>query len=680
MTPFLTIVFFGTLLWFGWEVSRFIFRENRIEHLSGLAALIGLSLYTFCTNVVGIVLRSTDAFYIVALGSLVLAVLLAVGRRRAWFGPEPALVWGSTRWGIAALCFALFLAISVGYISLRHPVDGAIMRAPTAVTIAQGNVPPVQIFNPSEPLRYHYAPDLLAAATAKVTGMSIFPAYDLQRAIFSGGLFLLAFALVLMFFPGGYAVAFWGALAMLYAGSLSFLNIFSGVSGLYAVYLGNQEVAAPFKFISDIIIGGNFTLPTINAVVTLHWGAMAFALLLLAAYIYMYLLRSHGSDIRRVLVFVVGGLVLALQALVAEPYFAVFCAALVVVPLGVYVGTRAWARTKKILVTSALLLLIAVPVAYVQGGLLYAAVAQILHLHSDIIANEAVMFTSADDNLSLFKLGTPLTLYDGTQVYNLHFLADFVLLLVLLVPALVFLFRRQFEWAVLMASLVLMCFLTPFVVDSDYWVQGIVMVRFFNPINMLAGLVIGVFLGYLYSHARDRWHRVAIAAIGFVLIAQGLFTHAVWATLGYPPGGPLNPDAALLAPRGSMVADAYRWVKDHTLANSLFFIVNGELECGNSGAPNCLFIYNTGRMAPTYQHQGVGGDSSVETSSPEKADLFRATSMTCDVAALRELGFSYLFVHERWPVGLEKKCLIHKPELVYKNQEGERFVRIYKLP
>ncbi|MBI2065513.1 MAG: hypothetical protein HYT68_00370 [Candidatus Zambryskibacteria bacterium] len=680
MVFFLSISYFSTLFFFGWQVSRSILNENRFEYLITFAGIFGIGLYVFFINIMGLFIPIQTVFYLVLLVFLLFASTCFLARRLQIFGDQRSLEWSvSAPWRKALLFSVLFLTLSVGLISFRHPMDRASTREPTAATIAEGNFPPVEIFNPTDPLHYHYAPDLFAAATHKTTGLPLYLAYDLERAILSGVLFLFGFLLVLLFFPGQFFVAFFSSVSMMYAGSLVFFNTFSGIPVLSRLILG-QSISAPFKFVSDAIIG-IYTTPVINSVVNMHWGAMALALTLAVTYLYFYLLNGEKEG-RRMTAFFAVGFIFALLALVSEPYFVVLSVVIFLFPF-VSIFKKDQMNVKRIFATSFFLLAIALPVAFFQGGLLRPAVVQQLYPPAVGKAYDSILYTSnpTSNQTHSFRIGTPWLLYDGKPVSDPRFLAEFILLLAVLVPALFFLFKQRFQLALFLTSLLLLFFFIPLFVASDLPDLATQLVKFFNPVPLFGGLVAGWFLTTSYLRAQKTPLKGFLLFLALVFMAQGLWTHAVWLAFGNPPGGIWNPNAKIFAQVDTPEAVAYTWIKKNTAADDLFLIIkDNHFDCGVYGTPNCLFVFNTGRMAPTFTIESNTEIAVAGASSQDKATLFSEVSKNCDSGILQELRYHYLYVDDQWSKGMEAMC-IKKNELnlVFQIREGEKFIRIYKI-
>ena len=682
MTIILAIAFFSTLFFFGWQLSRSILNEHRIEHLIAFAGIFGIGLYVFFINIMGLFIPIQTVFYLVLLVFLLFASTCFLARRLQIFGDQRPLEWSvSIPWRKVLLFFALFLTLSVGLISFRHPMDRASTREPTAATIAEGNFPPVEIFNPTDPLRYHYAPDLFAAATYKVTTVPLYVAYALERAILSGALFLFGFLLVLLFFPGQFFVAFFSSISMMYAGSLVFFNIFSGISGLYQKFILGQNIQAPFKFVSDAIVG-EYTTPVINSVVNMHWGAMALALTLAIVYLYFFLLQRENKS-HFIAAFLAGGFLLALLAIVSEPYFVVLCIIIFIFPFfSFFKGDSV--NVKKVFVTSFVILAIALPIAFFQGGLLRSAVIQQFHPSSDERAYDSILYTSSTTSISThsFKVGTPWLLYDDKPVYDSRFLAEFILLLAVIVPALIFLFKQRLELALFLTGLVLLFFFIPLFVASDLPDLAVQLVKFFNPVPLFGGLAVGLFLATRYLRTHKPLLKGILLFLAFVLMAQGIWTHTVWSVFGNPPGLTWSsPNAKFFAQVDTPEAAAYAWIKKNTTIHDLFLIIKDtHADCGAYGAPNCLFIFNTGRMAPTYKIESDTNTTVAGVPAQDKFALFSEASKNCDAGILRELHYHYLYVDEEWREGMEAMCIKkNELDLVFQVREGEKFIRIYKI-
>ncbi|MDO8621535.1 MAG: hypothetical protein Q7R31_04640 [Candidatus Levybacteria bacterium] len=681
MVILLTIAFFSTLFFFGWQMARWVLNENRIEHLIAFSGIFGIGLYVFFINIAGLFIPIQTVFYLVLIAFLLFASACSFCRQLGILGDQKSLEWGIDAWWRKILLFsALFLTLSIGFISsFRTPMDLDAIRVPTAATIAEGNFPPVEIFNPTDSLNYHYAPDLFSAATYKITGMPIYHAYSAQRVILGGALFMIGFLFIELFFQGQFFIAFGSAVMMMYLGSPVFLKVLNSIPVLYHKFILGEDVHAPFKFITDAI-SGKYIAPMINSISTVHWGALTFPLMIAVVYIYFFLLEDRRSMGRKIPLILAGGFLLAILALASEDNFAVLCTVIFLFPFALFLRGGV-IKAKKVFITSFLLLLVAGPIALFQGGLLNAALVQQLQLSSADTADKAVLYTKNQGNTQLFKIGTPWILHDGKPVYNSRFIVEFALLLIVLIPSLIFLFKWHFDLALFLAGLLLLFFSIPLIIDSSVPIMAEQFGRLFLPIPLFGGLVIGLALTSFYQRVTRPMLKAGLLLLTFVLVAQGLWTHTVWLALGNPPRT-WNPNAKFFAQAGTVEADAYDWVKNNTTIKDSFLIFRASgIDCGVSGVPNCLFILNTRRMAPIFTHYwSMGVYAELETSAPEKALLFDTLSKTCDPIILKELDYSYIYVDQNWPKGMEERCARNnKLDLVFEGSEGTKFVRIYKI-
>lgn len=662
-------VYIAILFFFGWQFSRYILCENRIERLCALSGILGVGLYSFFINIAGHFFIIQETFYWV----LILFLLISLTCLVLWHlnkTHEKPTIWElNPKWRMVLFFAAIFIFFSVLWISFNHPMDLAAVRVPTAVTIAGGNFPPVEIFNPSNTLNYHYAPDLLAAATHKVTGMPIYLAYNVQNAVLSATLFLVIFFLAELFVQNS-RIAFLSSVTAFYAGSLIFLKGLAGIPVLYAKYVTGEN--ASFKFVSDAIFG-EYSAPAINSIISLHWGAMAFSLMAAAIYLYFHALKQDES-VRRMASLGTCGLLLAFLALTAEPYFAALLFAIGIYPF-IILFAKLNMDVRRVSASSAIVILISLPVALLQGGLLPTALMQALHISGS--AGTAILYTQPEAGQDLVKIGSPFTLHDGKRVYGKEFITEWILLLGLLVPALAAMIKRRLPSAIFFLGLFLPLFFVPLIVDSDFQVHARHLGRFFYPLFLFGGLIAGIFLATAYQNSQRPFLKKALGMLFILLIAQGIWTHSVWLLFGYPPKGEVNPNSKFFAEAGTVEAFSYTWVKTNTDIGDTFLIVKDSYPgCVPSSVPNCSFILNTGRMAPIFI---LEGNAELETSAPEKAALFNKIKEDCANDIVWKLGYRYLYVDNEWPAGMEEKCLASNDlDLVFEKKDDSKFVRIYK--
>jgi hypothetical protein len=664
---FLAIIYFSILFFFGWQLVLYFLKENRIENLIGLSGIFGIGIYVFLINAIGYFIPIRIVFYLIFLLFFIISIVLF------YFNRSKSLEWGiDKKWRKILFGVTLLLVIISGLISFRLPLSlGDRLQAgsmPTAATIAEGNFPPIEIWEPERPLVYHYAPELFSAAIHKVSGLPLYLAYDFQNAILIGILFLLGFILVKHFCNNNFK-AFVSSLLMLYAGSLVFLKGINGIFSLYNKYILYQYVYAPFKFVFEMI-DTVFSKPTLKNMLEIPWNALSFPLMIAVIYLYFYSIgHKQGKKIA-----LLNGFLLALLALSAETYFAVFCLILFIYPFIFGFVNRDWITAKRFLMISFLILVIALPIAFIQGGVLES----ILRLNPDLSATEYYFTNQIDKVFKINKtpwlLNTRFGEGNWLPIYHPKFLIEWGLLLVLLIPASFFLLRKYSPFSLFLTISLAIFFCIPFLIN---FIKSCNMERFFYPVNLFGGLMVGLFLGSLYLSVKKIWSKRFILFIIVVLMLQVIVFQALFLFIGYPPGV-WDASDKIFVQSNSFEGKAYYWIKRNTNINDYFLILKEE-DDDKDFAPNYRFILNTGRIAPIYayhwqDYQAGNLPSFFETS------LFKKIRKSCDFSAIKNLNYNYLYVDNNWPRGFEERCLANSDlTLVFKAEEGDKFVRIYQV-
>ena len=660
----LAIIYFFILFFFGWQLVQYLLKENRIEHLIGLSGIFGVGLYIFLINAIGHFISIKIVFY------LVLLLFFILGLGLLYFNRAKSLEWGIDRkWRKILLGAFLLLVISSGIISFRWPLDLQGAGTQTAATIVEGNFPPVEIWNPPNPLNYHYAPELFSAAIHQVTGLPLYLAYDFQAAMLVGILFLLGFILIKRFCHDNFK-AFISSLLMIYAGSLIFLKGIAGMPILYNLYVLHQEMFAPFKFVGDAI-SSEFSIPALRNMLTVPWTPLAFPLIMVIIYLYFYLVDQKANKI----IFPLGGLLLALLALVAETYFVVLSLILLIYPFAFGFLKKDWQKARSSLLVSFLILLVALPLAFLQGGVLTGVLAKLSSGEYYIAPGFNI------DAGGLFKIHkTPWLLsYNQQPIYDPKFLFEWGLLFILLIPGFIFLFKRHFQFGLFLAISLIAFFSVPFIITFNNPVSDGQLPRLFYPVNLLGGLVAGLLLGSWYLSVKKTWLKGGILFITIILMAQTLLFQLLFLSIGYPPGTWNGADKIYVKP-DSFEGRVYQWVKTNTSIDDYFLIIKKDSEyAGSSVTPNHEFVLNTGRLAPIYAYTwpDYQAGNLLVSSDP---NLFKEVRENCDSAVIKSLQYSYLYVNEKWMEGMEEKCLANNDlELKFEAGEGNKFVRIYKV-
>lgn len=662
---FLTVIFFFALFFFGWQLAQFFLKENKKEHLLGLGGIFGLGLYIFFVNALGYFIPIKIVFYLVWFLFLVLGLILF------YFNKSKVSEWGiDKKWKKILLGTTMFLVVSSALVYFRYPpvVHGP-GGLPITATMASGNFPPVEIWNPNHPLRYHYTLELVSAGLYKMTGLPIHLANDFQVAILAGLLFLLGFSLVKRFFYNDNFGAFISSLLMIYAGGLVFLNGLKGIPVLYNLYLGHQEISAPFKFVTDSI-NFSFSGPVLNNVIRFTWGSLLFPLTIVVIYLYFHIIANRQKS-KMVILFC--SLLFAVLALAAEVFFSVLWLVVLIYPFIFGLMKKDWVQAKNFWSVSFWILLIATPLAFIQGGFLRSVL--------DAVGSRLADFTGFGRGLFNVNKVVQFSEYyesEGLPIFRPEFYAELGLLLVLLIPAFIFLLKKNFPLGFFLAIFTLVSFsiaafvpLGFFIYIADvfhYFVRMGEMWRFFFTLNLIGGLAAGLFLAHLYLTSKKIRLKRAALFVAAVLMLQGLLFQLVYLSIGYPPAW--NASAPYYARLGSFEQRAYNWIRENTTINDLFLITEKNCNYTSSFTPNYRFVINTGRMAPIYAYHCL---------FPEN-DLFKKIKENCDPSAVKDLRYSYLYVNKDWIYGLEEKCLANNNlELKFKAGEGDESVRIYKV-
>ncbi len=668
---FLTIIYFFALFFFGWQASRYCLKEDRIEYLLGLSGIVGMGLYLFLINGLGSFLPIKTVFYLV----LILLVILGISLR--YFNKTRPLRWElDKKWRKILLGVTLGIVVITGLIAFRMPLaTGERLQGggmPTAATMAEGNFPPLEIWEPPRPLVYHYAPELFAAATHQVAGLPLYLCYDLQKALLMGILFLLGFMLVKSFCPNNFK-ALVASLFMLYAGGLVFLNgLINGLFVLYQKYILHLDLIAPFKFIFEVF-ESSFLIPVFINVLDAPWVSWSLTLILTLIYLYFYNIEDKQKKAKVVLM----GCLLSLLALNGEFYFVVFSVSLLIYPLIFGFVKKDWSKVKQFLIISCLILIIALPLAFIQGGVLKS----FLGLNPKVSATE-YYFGSQFNNAFQFNFKPWLLKdYSGKNnwlpVFDPRFLIEWGLFIILFIPAAVYSLKKYFQTNSFLLFLTVSFFCLPLFINFLPNFDN--MDRFFFPVPLIGGLMIGLFLANLYFSDQRKWFRIALFVLVVIFAAQTLFFQLLYLTIGYPPKVWNAASQTFVSNNHLLAGRAYNWVKNNTTINDYFLILKQVDDDGTAALPNHKFVLNTGRLAPIYAYHWHDYQSGKPLPFFESI-LFQMVRRDCNSLALRELNYSYLYVNEQWPRELEEKCLSNNNlKLEFEISEGEKFVRIYRI-
>ncbi|MBU1102262.1 DUF2298 domain-containing protein [Patescibacteria group bacterium] len=666
------IIFWGVIFAFGFELARFVLRGAAKEICVALAGFLGIGLYVFTVNILGHFFDIRFIFYAVLVLFLGCAAF-------SHFKNKSAVGWGiDGKWRKIIFGTAVIISVVSFVVDWRHPLAGDQLTSasmPQAETIASGNFPPQAIWLPPYPARYHYGSMLLAAAIKKTTGAPLYSGYDLQVGFLAGTLFLLGFILIKRLL-GDNKKALAGSVLMLYAGSLTFLKGFHGISLLYSKYFLHQNIAAPFKFVFDIV-SPLLAYPPVKAMTDFPQYALAFVLMLGIAYLYFF--TPAGPD-RKKIIFLCG-LLLATLALFAETFFAVFCGLLLVAPF-LFLFQKNSHDFKKYLGDSAFILLIALPISFLQGGVMTHYLGMDGH---NLMLHETYGYTNLDLMKGGFEISWRpwfyLTRLGGPDyklgIWEPEFIMQWGLLVALVAASSVYFIKKRKRGFLLITTAFFSFFILPLFVLFP--VEPVTTERFFLPASLFGGLIVGAFLADIYFFpGQKRWLKLTSIFLGLTLVVQAALFQLIYLTIGYP-SLKFNNTADYYAQKGSFEYPAYEWVKKSTTIKDYFLKIE---VISRQFAPNLKFVLNTGRLAPVYAYTLAASPYNL-TAAPINifsSYAFRELQKTCRADLLKTLNYSYIYVDQDWPTGLEEKCLANSNlEPVFKASDGEQFTRIYKI-
>jgi len=666
---FKSIVFWGILFSFGYQLSKYLFKKSHIEVSIALSGLIGLGLYVFLINAIGHFIAIEITLYLVLLVFIIVYVVLYFINR------SKNLKWGiDKKWRKILLITVLLLIASTFIVDNRVPFaddQTSLSCVPSAATIAEGNFPPMAIWMPEYPFRYHYGSHLFAAAIHKTTDIPLYMSYDVQVSILMGILFLLGFILIKKITENN-KKALIVSFLMLCAGSLYFLKGIKGIFILYNKYILYQDIFAPFKFVLEMITP-SFSRPPFVWMIIFPTNALSFVLIIGIIYLYFSSQKENNKKI-----ILLNSLLLATLALFSETFFAVFCFLIIIYPFVLGLIKKDWLRAKIFLTISLLMLVIAVPIAFIQGGVLTHYLGRDGHdleVHQtygyiDIELIEQGFEINKEPWVLIARLGENNRLL----IYGLEFLLQWGLLLILTLISVVYFWKKKSKYIIFLELSFFVFFLIPFFIIFPLELGS--MKRFFYPANLFGGIIIGLFLFDLYFKKRNLGHKLfkkIILFIVVVLIAQWMVFQLIFLTIGYPPAKWNNADK-LFVKKDSFEAESYQWVRENTKINDYFLIFKPHDYYIKE--PNLKFILNTGRIAPVYTYRTMEDDP---IDIPE-SHAFKELQKNCDKKLIKYLDYKYLYIDENWPEELKDKCLINNNlELKFETIEGDRFIRIYKI-
>jgi hypothetical protein len=621
----------------------------------------------FFVNLASYLIKPPLSFWLVFLLFLISGLILFKYQKRKSSQPEERekFLFSSKQIKIVLLV-AFIIALIQGLIALRtlERDDSQPWHIPSASLMAHGNFPPRDPTGPLAPLAYHYAVDLFSAILYSTTGLPYWLGYDLQTALFSFLIFLLAFILIWQFWPN-----FWqalvGAFGLLYAGGLNYLTVFPFARVLYQKFIGGMPIDHPFKLLSSIP-SGKLTNPLIDRIFN-HSPAFGFTVILVILLLFLLFLQRKISWPRFALI---GGLIFGFLALCQEIYFVV----IFIVLVGIFLAglaKRIWQRfslkkptkpfNRDFLLGLLFFLLIAAMLAYWQGGVL-SHLERFMPLFS-------LKSEPSQGDLTHNIVSSPEAKFTFGKI-----LINFGFPLLLFLPAIFFLKKRvPKEFFFLLFFVPLISFLSPFIV---YYLYPRELLHFFYLASAFFALVTSLYLVKFYFELKPKKHWLWLIKLVFILmVLNGLIFQLVYLIL---PLGKISKERQVLfaaypkEPMSSLEKRAEFWISKNTDITDWFFVA--DLEERPYTSINQHFVVLFGRFAPAYHYTINRPVPAIE------AQNYKNLIQTCLPEDLRVLQYKYIYIDNSWPKDLEEKCLANNNlALVFQVQDHHEFIRIYRI-
>ncbi|MDI6591498.1 MAG: hypothetical protein QME61_00950 [Patescibacteria group bacterium] len=663
------ILFFGILFIFGWQLSRFVLNEKRIEVLVPLATITGIGVYLFLLNSFSYFIKIQFNFYLILVILAGISLFLFFFRKKEKPRWEIDRKWRKILFGTAFLVMAL-----TGIIALRHvDIDEqSLTHLPLAASISEGNFPVKELFAPRISSQSHYGVGLFQAAITKITHFPIWYSQSLLYPLFLGISFLLGFSLLREFFQENLKI-YLTSLLTIYGGGFRFIYGIEGISTLYKKFVLLKPIEAPFKFVGEMISGkANLVMGSFIKNAHHSWAAISFSLLLAVIYFYFRAVKDEKNWLKITLL---NSVFFSFLALTGEIFFVGLALVLISFPLAFLAIKKNWKKTKSFLKISALLLLIAVPIASFQGGVFTHFVKGQFSDHKGPAEHQ---FSISPEYLLRGEIffepgeGAPIKIFSPT------FLIYWGWALILLIPATIYFLRKSFSFGLFLITASLVFFVIPIFVRVGSW-QGDFL-RLWYATALFWNILVGFFLVSLLLFFKKRWQTFLLVILILSFISEGLLFHLLYPIFPNLEKG--RPFLAELKKPTEIESEALHWIKKNTTIKDHFLTFEEEM---NAIRANYRFIIFTGRFAPTFldkiEPRNRAYFPNIETTIPERR-WYKLVIAECDPVALGVLNYRYLYVNEDWPQGLEEKCLSQPNlslNLKFSKTLGDETARIYLI-
>lgn len=642
---FSIIIYFLILSFFGWQVSKVLLKENRREFLVPLSLAFGIFLYIFILNISSYFISIEINFY------LILVFFLIIGLGVFFFKKtnQKTIWYFGKKWRFILLITFLLIIIFYGFSAARE-IEGDELeycRSPLASTIAEGNFPVQTTFIPSQAFQYHYASELWKASLVKISGVKLWFVHDLQAAIACGLFFALSFILV-FYFTQKKLFSYITALITLFGGGLNFFFGFKGVFN-YLYRNGN------FAFVADMIHGKIHITFAAAQSIAIDWAIVAFPIFILIFYLYFNLLDKKKEWIKFSILISV---LLCVLALSAETYFAIILFSFLVFPIFCKFFVDRQRNIKMDLKYFLFINILTWPIVIFQGGIL----TKIFKGQENAVLYD--FFVSI--NPFIMDVGHRIS------IFSYHFILNWGLLLILIIPALIYAYKKKNKYLLLLGLVSLVAYAIPFVIHIREWSGEIRRVLFLVP--PLWSILVSLFLLNIYQPVRSKINHRFCLIIFALLFAFLCFDSILFVTahLANPFYRPDHNESFWGEPEkvSQLEMDIYLWAKQNTNSDDYFF----TFDKGSSHFPNRDFVMYAGRFAPTFQ---IFRDQKLDI--PE-ASIYQIAKSGCEAEFLKILNYRYLYINQYWPEGLEEKCLSNNDlELVFDNSVESRVSKIYLI-
>lgn len=663
---FYLIVFLIFTCSFGFAVSRFILKEKRLFALVPFSIILGVNAYVFFLNAFSYLIPIQYSVWVV-LALLALAALGIFYKNREALSTkslcEDPLGKKKNRllWGIA-----LAISLLTGLVALKSLAldDLFIGHIPLAVTIAEGNFPVVDPSAPHHILAYHYGSDMLSAALRLIAGIPVWLGYDVQTFLFSGSFFLLLFVF-LFDVTKKFRTAAIGAGLFIFGAGLQWIHFFTkGIPAFWQRFVQDQDVPGFWSFLTHV------AFPKLNTsyVHTMHNHSTAIGMPILFFVLLLYFRSLYTESKKEWLTYsIIGGVLFGYLALNLETYYVITFLGFISM-LGIYFIQKKWnyfgqvfstVTAPRFVSTTFIIMILGLVIALVQGGVLAS-----MFLGTD--RDSFALVSSVGDFMTMNFAPNPEKVDNSSTyiyLFSFEFFVQFGLPLLLIIPAVVYFWRKREGKFLHLFIIGLGAFLIPFLfrLPTRPWEVS----RFFVLGMPMFSLLVGVFLSEMYERFAERGQvikkRLVVAAI-ILVGATAVLSQMIFALTSMDRFGAVKPFIGKPPEASPIDAKAHIWIRQTTTLEDRFFPYDPH------------FIRHTGRYTP-----GVYPYFTFSLRTKEKA-MYTSILKECSVEAIKEFRINYLYVSPDFPIKDYKKCAAKLgAKEVYSDYGADGFRLIYKI-